>query len=88
MVNNKEGLKNLINITKDFKAGVINAPEYFKEARIIIFNQIALKYYNNESDLIQDILECVFNNRKDILNNRILIDLCINECNLTIQQVQ
>lgn len=85
MANNKEGLKNLINLTKDFKNGVINSPEYFKEARIIIYNQIALNYYPNEVDLIQDVLEYVFNNRKDILNNRILIDLCINECNLTIK---
>lgn len=38
-------------------------------------------------DLLQDVLEYVFNNRKDILNNRILIDLCITEVNLTIKQL-
>ncbi len=88
MANNKEGLKNLIALTKDFKNGAINAPEYFKESRIIIYNQIALKYYNHENDLLQDVLEVVFNNRKDILTNRVLIDLCIIECNLAIRQIK
>lgn len=85
MTDNKKGLKNLINLTKDFKTGALTAPEYFKQARIIIYNQIVLKYYNNEFDLMQDVLEYVFNNRKDILNNRILIDLCIKEVNLIIK---
>lgn len=87
MANNKEGLKELIQLTKDFKAGAINPPEYFKEANQIIYNDIGLCYYKNNMDLLQDVLECIFNNRKDILENRILIDLCINECNLTIKQL-
>lgn len=86
MANNKAGLKHLINITKDFKTGAVTAPEYFKNARIIIYNDIALCYYKHDSDLIQDVLEYVFNNRKDILN-RILIDLCIKEVNLTIKPI-
>ena len=87
MANNKEGLTNLINLTKDFKKGAINPPEYFKEANQIIYIHIDLCYYRNNMDLLQDVLEVVFNNRKDILENRILIDLCINECNLTIKQL-
>ena len=87
MANNKQGLKNLINLTKDFKTGAINAPEYFKEANLIIYTQIGLCYYKNNTDLLQDVLEVVFNNRKDILENRILIDLCIVEVNLTIKKL-
>lgn len=87
MANNEKALKDLINLTKDFKSGAINAPEYFEESRIIIYNEIALYYYKNELDLIQDILQVVFNNRKDILKNRILIDLKIKEVNFTIKKV-
>lgn len=87
MANNKEGLTQLINLTKDFKKGAINPPEYFKEANQIIYNHIGLCYYRNNIDLLQDVLEYVFNNRKDILNNHILIDLCIKEVNLTIKQI-
>ena len=84
---NKKGLKDLLNLTKDFKTGAIGAPEYFKHAREIIGSYIALYYYPSEYDLILDALEVVFNNRKDILENRILIDLCIEEQNLTIKQI-
>lgn len=87
MADNKEALKELLKLTHDFKNGAINAPEYFKESRIIIYNEIALYYYKNELDLIQDILQVVFNNRQDILKNRILIDLKIKEVNFTIEKI-